>query len=40
MVDKSEETPQLNKLETCVLTHNRFNTFMVLVFRDLNEAQI
>ena len=45
MVDKIEETvhyktPGLSKLETYVLTHNRFNTYLVSIFSDLNEAQI
>ena len=26
--------------ETYVLTHNRFNTFIVLLFGDFNKAQI
>ena len=30
----------LNNPETYVLTHNRFNTYMVLLFSDLNKAQI
>ena len=45
MVDKTEETihdkiPRLNNPKTYVLTHNRFNTYMVLFFSDLNKAQI
>ena len=46
MVDKIEETlhniktPGLNKPETYVLTHNRFNTYLVLLFKDLKKAQI
>ena len=46
MNDKLEETvlniktPGLNNHETYVLTHNRFNTYMVLIFSDLNKAQI
>ena len=34
------KTPGLNNPETYVLTHNRFNTYMVLIFTDLNKAQI
>ena len=34
------KTPGLNNPETYVLTHNRFNTYMVLIFSDLNKAQI
>ena len=34
------ETPGLNNPETCVLTHNRFNTYIVLIFADLKKAQI
>ena len=30
----------LNNPETYVLTHNRFNTYMVLLYSDLNKAQI
>ena len=30
----------LNNPETSVLTDNRFNTYMVLIFSDLNKAQI
>ena len=40
MIDKIEETPQLNNLETYVLTHNRFNTYLVLIISDINKAQI
>ena len=46
MNDKLEETvhniktPGLNNPESNVLTHNRFNTCMVLIFSDLNKAQI
>ena len=46
MVDKIEETfhniitPGLDNPETYVLTHNRFNTYLVLKFSDLNKAQI
>ena len=32
--------PGLNNPETYVLTHNRFNTYMVLIFTDLKKAQI
>ena len=34
------ETPGLNNPETHVLTHNGFNTYLVLIFSDLNQAQI
>ena len=34
------KTPGLSKPETHVLTHNRINTYMVLLFTDLNKAQI
>ena len=34
------KTPGLNNPETYVITHNRFNTYMVLIFDDLKEAQI
>ena len=34
------KTLGLNNPETHVLTHNRFNTFMVLIFTDLKKAQI
>ena len=30
----------LNNPETYVLTYNRFNKYMVLLFTDLNKAQI
>ena len=30
----------LNNPETYVLTHNRFNTYMVLLYSDLNKTQI
>ena len=39
-MDDDFKTPGLNNPETYVLTHNRFNTYMVLLFRDLNKAQI
>ena len=31
--------PGLNNPETYVLTHNRFNTYLVLIFKDLNKAE-
>ena len=34
------KTPGLNNPETYVLSHNRFNTFMLLIFTDLKKAQI
>ena len=34
------QTPGLSNPESYVLTHPRFNTFMVLLFSDLNKAQI
>ena len=34
------KTPVLNNPETYVITHNRFNTYMVLIFDDLKKAQI
>ena len=34
------KTPGLNNPETYVSTHNRFNTYMVLIFTDLKKAQI
>ena len=40
MIDNLEKTPGLNNPETYVLTHNRFNTYMVLIFSDLEKAQI
>ena len=40
MNDNLEKTPELNSPETYVLTHNRFNTYMVLIFSDLKKAQI
>ena len=44
MIDSLEETvhdktPGLNNPETCVLIHDRFNTYFVLNFSALNEAQ-
>ena len=35
-----EKTPGKNNPETYVLTHNRFNTYLVLIFTDLKKAQI
>ena len=48
MTDKLEETVHDNEAktqglknpETYVLTHNRFNTYLVLIFSELNKAQI
>ena len=46
MNDKLEEavhdikTPGLNKPETYILTHNDLNTYMILIFSDLNKTQI
>ena len=34
------KTPGLNNPETYVLTHNRFITYIVLIFTDLKKAQI
>ena len=34
------KTPGLENPETYVLTHNRFNTYIVLIFTDLKKAQI
>ena len=34
------KTPGINNPETYVLTHNRFNTYIVLIFSDLKKAQI
>ena len=34
------KTLGLNNPETYVLTHNRFNTYIVLIFADLKKAQI
>ena len=34
------KTPRLNNPETYVLTHNRFNIYLVLISSDLNQAQI
>ena len=35
-----DKTPGLNTPETYVLTHNRFNTYLLLIFSDLNKTQI
>ena len=45
MVDKLEESnhekkPEMNNPETYLLTHIRFNTYLALIFSDLNNAQI
>ena len=40
MNEDLEKTPGLNNPETYVLTHNRFNTYLVLIFSDLKKAQI
>ena len=34
------KTPGLNNPETYILKHNRFNTYMVLIFTDFRKAQI
>ena len=34
------KTPGLNNPETYLLTYNRFNTYMILIFTDLKKAQI
>ena len=34
------KTPGLNNPETYVLTYNRFNTYMILIFTDLKKSQI
>ena len=34
------KTPGLNNPETYVLTYNRFNTYMILIFTDWKNAQI
>ena len=34
------KTPGLNNPKTYVLTHNRINTYIVLIFTDLKKAQI
>ena len=33
------KTPGLNKPETYVLTHNRFNTYIALIFTDLKKPR-
>ena len=40
MNEDLEKTRRLNNPETYVLTHNRFNTYIVLIFTDLKKAQI
>ena len=35
-----DETPGLNNPESYVLPHNRFITFLVLIFSDLNKTQV
>ena len=40
MVYNLEKTPEMNNLETYILTHIRDNTYLVLTFSDLNKAQI
>ena len=40
MNEHLEKTPGLNNPETSVATHNRFNTYIVLIFTDLKKAQI
>ena len=40
MNDDLEKTPGLNNPESYMLTHNRFNKYIVLVFTDLKKAQI
>ena len=40
MVYKLDKTLEVNNPETYVLTHNRINTYLVLIFSDLNKAQI
>ena len=37
MNDELEKTPGLYNPETHVLTHNRFNTYIVLIFTDLKK---
>ena len=34
------KTPGLNNPETNVLTHNRYNTYMVLIFTDLKRLKL
>ena len=40
MVYKLEKTTEMSNLETYLLTHIRFNTYLILIFSDLNKAQI
>ena len=40
MTDSLEKTPGLNNPKTYVLTHNTFNTYIVLIFTDFKKAQI
>ena len=40
MSDNLEKTPGINNRETYVLTHNRFNTYIVLIFTVLKKTQI
>ena len=35
-----KKTPEMVNPETYVSTHNRFNTYLILIFGDLNKAQI
>ena len=39
-MDDNFKTPGLNNPETYLLTHNRFNNYMVLIFTDLKKARI
>ena len=36
----NDKTPGYNNPESYVLTQNRFKTFLVLIFSDLNKTQI
>ena len=38
MNNNLEKTPGLNNPETYVLTHNRFNLYIVLIFTDLKKS--
>ena len=40
MKDNLEKAPGLNNPETYVITHKRFNTYLVSIFTDLKKAQI
>ena len=40
MVYKLDKTSEMNNPETYILTHNRLNTYLVLLFNDQNKAQI